>query len=93
MGLDKGVGALMNATGLSDTIDSMRGISRPEGQHGDYSLSGMGADIMTAADQGVTGVLRDVGILDSSKPEYTQTLGWQLASATDAVGDWLGNVF
>lgn len=77
--LDEGVGGLMNLTGASDMLDSLRGVSRPEGQHGDYSLSGMGADAMTGMDEGAVAALRGLGILDESKPAYTQTLGWQLA--------------
>jgi hypothetical protein len=79
--LDEGVGGAMNATGASDAIDSLRDISRGEGQHGDYSISGMGADVMTAGDQMATGFLRSVGAYDESAPEYTQTLGWRLAEA------------
>ena len=82
--MDEGVGGLMNMTGTSDAIDSARGISRGvdasgEQQHGDYSLSGMGADVMTAGDQAVTVLLRSAGVYDESAPEYTQTLGLQLA--------------
>ncbi len=77
--LDEGAGWLMNATGLGGVLDSARGITRPEGQHGDYTISGMGADIMTSADQLVTGGLRSLGALDESRPAYTQTLGWRLA--------------
>jgi hypothetical protein len=77
--IDEGVGWLMNATGAGGLLDSARGISRPEGQHGDYSISGMGADVATALDQGTTGIMRSIGILDESKPAYTQTLGWKLA--------------
>ncbi len=84
--LDEGVGGLMNITGASDWIDSMRGISRGEGQQGDYSISGMGADIMTAGDQAVTGGMRALGLYDESKPAYTQTLGWQLG---EILPSWL----
>ncbi len=63
--LDKGVGWLGKK------------ITGNEG--GDYSLSGMGASAMTSMDQATTGLLRNIGVLDKSKPEYTQTLGWWLA--------------
>ncbi|MEC4686088.1 MAG: SpvB/TcaC N-terminal domain-containing protein [Nitrospirota bacterium] len=77
---DEAVGGLMDLTGASDLIDSARGIRRPEGQHGDYSISGMGADAATLADQGVTSVMRNIGVFDESRPAYTQTLGWRLAN-------------
>ena len=34
---------------------------------------------LLALDQGTTGIMRSIGILDESKPAYTQTLGWKLA--------------
>jgi len=77
--LDEGVGGLMNITGASSALDEMRGISRPEGQSGDYSLSSMGADAMTGIDQSVTGAMRSLGIYDEERPAYTQSLGWRLA--------------
>jgi hypothetical protein len=77
--LDEGVGGLMNVTGLSDYLDERKGISRPEGQHGDYSLSGMMGEGMAAQDRLFTQAMRSVGAYDESKPEYTQTIGWQLA--------------
>lgn len=76
---DEAVGGLMNLTGASNLIDSWRGISRPEGQHGDYSITGIGADLATGLDQGVVSLGRKIGLMDESKPEYTQTLGWWLA--------------
>ncbi len=85
-GLDKGVGGLMDLTGASSYLDEMRGISRPEGQNGDYSLSGLGALGATALDQTVTGGLRSIGVFDEDKPAYTQTLGWRLA---EALPSWL----
>lgn len=77
--LDEGVGALMNWSGASDWLDEQQGITRPEGQHGDYSLSGMSSSAMLAQDQAFTGMMRSVGAYDESKPAYTQTLGWKLA--------------
>ncbi len=83
---DEGVGGLMNITGASDAIDSWRGITRPSGQHGDYSISGLGAEGATALDQGAVSVLRSAGVLDESRPAYTQTLGWWLA---DHLPSWM----
>jgi len=83
---DEAAGGLMNVTGASDAIDRSRGISRPEGQHGDYSISGMTADHATSIDQGAISLLRSAGVLDESKPAYTQTLGWQLA---ELLPSWL----
>lgn len=48
-------------------------------EQGDHSISGMGADVMTAGDRAATGLMRSVGLYDESRPEYTQTLGWRLA--------------
>jgi RHS repeat-associated protein len=76
--LDAGVGGLMNLTGASGALDRARGISRPAGQQGNYSLSGMSGDIAAAADRGAVSVLRRFNLLDTSRPEYTQTLGWRL---------------
>jgi hypothetical protein len=84
--LDEGVGGLMNITGASDFLDEQRGVSRPEGQHGDYTISGMMADAMLAQDQAFTGLMRATGAYDESAPEYTQTLGWQLA---EILPSWL----
>lgn len=78
-GLDKLVGWGMDATGASDALDRSKGISRPEGQHGDYSLSGMMGDGMHAQDQALTSVMRATGLYDDSAPAYTQTIGWKLA--------------
>ena len=78
-GLDEGVGALMNWTGASDWLDELQGISRPAGQHGDYSISGMGSSLMLAQDEAFTGAMRSLGVYDESRPAYTQTIGWQLA--------------
>jgi len=72
---DETVGGLMDWTGASDLIDS-KGISRSEGQHGDYSISGTSAYIATVVDPFV---MRSIGIFDKSKPAYTQTFGWYLA--------------
>ncbi len=77
--LDRGVGGLMDVTGAGGLIDDLRGISRPEGQTGDYSLSGMGADIMTGLDQSFTGAMRGLGVYDEDRPAYTQSIGWRLA--------------
>ncbi len=63
--LDKGVGWLGKK------------ITGNEG--GDYSLSGMGASAMTSIDQTAVSALRNIGALDKSRPEYTQTLGWWLS--------------
>jgi Domain of unknown function (DUF4157) len=49
----------------------------------DHSISGALGDGMTAVDQGATSLLRNIGVLDESKPEYTQTLGWKLANMFD----------
>jgi hypothetical protein len=84
--LDEGVGGLMNITGASDYLDEQRGVTRGEGEHGDYSISGMMADSMMAQDQAFTGLMRSVGAYDESAPEYTQTLGWQLA---EILPSWL----
>jgi hypothetical protein len=83
---DKAIGYLANVTGASDAIDKARGIRRNAGEHGDYSLSGIGAASATALDRTVTSGLRSVGVLDERKPEYTQTLGWQLA---ELLPSWL----
>jgi len=84
--LDEGVGGLMNLTGASDWLDKQQGVTRPEGQHGDYSISGMMADSMLAQDQAFAGAMRSLGVYDESAPEYTQTLGWQLA---EILPSWL----
>ena len=52
-------------------------------EKGDYSISGGLASLMTGADNMGTEALRSIGVLDESKPEYTQTLGWKLASLFD----------
>ncbi len=77
--MDNAVGWGMNKTGAGGLIDRLRGIQRPEGQHGDYSISGMGGDLMYGFDSMNTRAMRRLGVLDESKPEYTQTLGWKLA--------------
>lgn len=84
--LDEGIGGLMNITGFSDYADQQQGITRPEGQHGDYSLSGMMAENALRQDQAFTGAMRSLGVYDESAPEYTQTLGWQLA---EILPSWL----
>jgi hypothetical protein len=84
--IDEGVGGLMNLTGASGALDRWRGITRPEGQHGDYSISGMGADVATTLDQGFTSMMRYTGAYDESRPAYTQTLGWWLA---DKLPSWI----
>ncbi|MBF2064572.1 MAG: DUF4157 domain-containing protein [Calothrix sp. C42_A2020_038] len=84
--MDEGVAGLMNWTGASNALDRWRGISRPEEQHGDYSISGIGANLATSADQGFTSLMRGIGAYDESRPEYTQTLGWLLA---DNLPSWL----
>ena len=84
--LDEGFGGLMNITGASAAIDEARGVSRPKGQSGDYSLSGIGGDLAYAADSAVTGGLRSLGVFDEDEPAYTQTLGWQLA---EILPSWL----
>ena len=84
--LDEGVGGLMNVTGASDAIDSWRGISYAEGQHGDYSISGIAAGGVTFVDQGFVSAMRSVGAYDESSPAYTQTLGWWLA---DHLPSWM----
>ncbi|MEO1763518.1 MAG: DUF4157 domain-containing protein [Cyanobacteria bacterium J06629_18] len=72
--LDKGVGGLMNWTGASDAIDRSRGITRGQGETGDYSPSGMIGEGLAAADRGLSSLWAD-----KSKPAYTQTIGWKLA--------------
>lgn len=47
-------------------------------EQGDHSISGALADGMTAADQAISSLWAD-----PSKPAYTQTLGWKLASLFD----------
>jgi len=50
------------------------------------NLSDHTAEGMQQADQGVVSMLREGGILDKSKPAYTQTLGWQIAEGMDTIG-------
>jgi hypothetical protein len=69
--MDEGVGSFMNWTGASETLDSTRGISRPEGQHGDYSISGGIGLGLTAIDQAITG------------DDYRDNWGYRLASWLD----------
>ncbi len=69
IGLDKGA----NWLGQKITGD----------EKGDYSISGGLASLMTGADEMGTGALRSMGVLDESKPAYTQTLGWKLANLFD----------
>lgn len=76
---DQLFGGLMNITGASGLIDEYSGISRPEGQSGDYSLSGLGALGAYGIDRTVTEGLRSIGLFDEDRPAYTQTLGWRLA--------------
>ncbi len=76
----------MNITGASAALDEARGISRPEGQSGDYSLSSMSADTMTSMDQSFTGAMRGLGIYDEDRPAYTQSIGWRLA---EILPSWL----
>ena len=84
--LDEGFGGLMNISGASDWLDEQKGVTRGEGEHGDYSISGLMADSMTAQDQAFTGAMRSLGVYDESAPEYTQTIGWQLA---EILPSWL----
>ncbi len=67
--LDQGV----NAVGQAVSGDT----------RGDYSISGGLASLMTGGDRLATSAMRSLGIFDSSRPAYTQTLGWRL-------GEWLG---
>ena len=83
---DKSVGGLMNITGASGALDRWRGINRPTGQHGNYTYSGMAANLATTLDQSLVSGLRWVGALDTSRPEYTQTIGWRL---TEVLPSWL----
>lgn len=78
-GLDNASGWLSNQTGLSSFLDEQQGISRPNGQNGDYSLSGLGAMGLQAFDQHNTNMMRAAGLYDDDAPAYTQTLGWKLA--------------
>ena len=84
--LDEGFGGLMNITGISDAIDRSRGISRPEGESGDYSLSGLGSLQMYETDRAITEGMRSIGLFDEERPAYTQTLGWRLA---EILPSWL----
>ncbi len=84
--LDEGFGGLMNITGASDLIDGWRGISRPESEDGDYSLSGLHAGNLTVMDRAVTQGLRSIGVFDEERPAYQQTLGWRLA---EILPSWL----
>ena len=68
------VATLMDATGASDGLDSLRGIRRGAGETGDYSISGMLGEGAAALDRGVSSLWAD-----ESEPAYTQTLGWKLA--------------
>jgi hypothetical protein len=77
--LDEGSGWVANETGFSGWMDDLQGIRRPEGQHGDYSLSGLGSMSLMGWDRMITEGRRDLGLVDESKPEYTQTVGWWLA--------------
>jgi hypothetical protein len=77
--LDRGVGALMDVTGASGLIDDLRGINRPEGETGDYSLSGGLSHYATSLDRTFTGAMRGLGVYDEDRPAYTQSIGWRLA--------------
>ncbi|MEM8612445.1 MAG: hypothetical protein AAGF93_10540 [Cyanobacteria bacterium P01_H01_bin.105] len=80
--LDQLTGTAMNVTGLSDLLDQQRGITRPEDQYGDYSLSGMASNKMVERDQEISPMLLSMlGLYDETKPAYTQTIGWKLADA------------
>ncbi len=69
MGLDKGVSAL----GQYLTGNKQR----------DYSISRGLAEGMATVDETNTEIMRQLGLYDESKPAYTQTLGWKLASLFD----------
>jgi hypothetical protein len=48
----------------------------------DYSIGGGIGNFLSMMDEGTTAGLRDIGVVDDSKPAYQQTLGRKLA-------DWL----
>jgi Domain of unknown function (DUF4157) len=81
--MDRGIDAALNFTGAGAVMDSVGGGSAAAGSRGDYTISDMMARGMTGADQLVTAGMRGVGLVDESRPAYTQTLGWRLASLFD----------
>jgi hypothetical protein len=80
-----GLGGIAAGIGLDHGVDWI-GDQITGNEQGDHSISGGIASVMTSVDQAGTGLLRSVGALDESKPEYTQTLGWQLA---EMLPSWL----
>jgi hypothetical protein len=77
-----GIGA---GIGLDHLVD-WAGDKISGNEDADHSISGGLASVMTGIDEGATGLLRDVGVLDADAPAYTQTLGWQLA---EILPSWL----
>lgn len=66
-----------------DKLSDWIGHQVSDDKSADYSLSGMGADYLTAKDQALTDTMRSLGLYDESKPAYTQTIGWRLANLFD----------
>jgi len=84
--LDEGIDSVLDYTGLGDVMESVGGPDAEAGNRGDYTLSGLGARMMTGADQLFTAGMRETGMVDEEEPAYTQTVGWQLA---EMLPSWL----
>lgn len=80
--MDRGIDSALSYTGLGSVMDSVGGGSSAAGSR-DSTISGMLARGMTGADQLMTAGMRGAGLVDETKPAYTQTLGWKLASLFD----------
>lgn len=52
----------------------------------DHTLSGSAARMTAGIDRWQTGLRRDWGMVDEDRPEYTQTLGWQIADGLESMG-------
>ena len=79
--MDRHIDAALDFTGAGAVMDSVGGGSSAAGSRGDYTISDMMARGMTGADQLVTAGMRGAGLVDETRPAYTQTLGWRLAEA------------
>ena len=53
----------------------------------DHSISGLMAGAMHRGDRLFTSTMRGLGVYDENAPEYTQTIGWQLADMVDGISN------
>ncbi len=100
--LDSLFATLTGSLGIADSLANQASLDSGEVRYGNRDInSGMSESHygndgiklseltslrMLSRDQQMTTSLRELGILDNEKPAYTQTLGWQIAQASDAAG-------